>query len=1333
LRYQWRKQGIGLLGETNVVLALASVVDSDAGLYDVVVTNSVGAVTSAPSALLTIIPPLVFKPTIVEQPQGLRAGIGTTVSFSVNAGGTIPLSYQWRRNNSPIVGQNGSTLVLSNVSTNNNGNYDVVVTNVAGSVTSVVANLLVKLVVDPALEEAIICSSTNQSGVLVAADIQSLLRLSVRNRGITNLFGLQFATNLVSLDVSENHIADLAPLQGLTQLSSLEVDDNQGEIATLLPLAGLTNLSCLVLGQVYVNSFAPLSGLSNLTSLVLRKGNVANLNFLQNLRRLTALSLPQNRVRSISPLSGLTNLSLLDLRWNPTITNYDALQAGLTNLLSLQLGGNAVANPTFVQSLTRLRSLDLAENEIEALPSFAGLTNLNYLVLSRNPLSGYTGLSSLSGLRYLELSDNLISNVTFLASLRGLLYADLSHNHITDLTPLSGLTNLQGLVLAGNRPNSFSPLTGIASLTNLWIQDCGITNVSFLSGFRRLRHLNLDYNYVLDVTPILSLTNLVGLGLSRNPVANLSLVSGLTNLTGLRLEENSLTQISGLANLSRLNYLSLSRNRLTNAAPLAALTNLQNQYLSRNRLRNISYVQSLPRSSVLDFGLNRLSPTNGSPELAVIEGLRCQLTGVPQCVCSLPTTPPPTRGVDVRFSRQHSTPKIAAPAKWFIPRNSTSTATFSVWYDVDPVDPLPVVGNSSNLDLIGNAALSFGVSNYGRSLTVSPEPGQTGVATITLTVVNEGGLSASTNIQVSVVAPIEIEDLMEAGVPLDPELEFALRQASGKYEGELTSVDLLNITQMVAPNANFNGFLGWQWLTNLTTMYVNSASGDLGFLTNLTQLKFLDGSDLDATQLVKLSVLTNLTEVQLSGWSISNLSFLTPLTSLKALAVNRTRISDLTPLSTLTNLSQVRLEYNMLTNILTLYTLPRLTFVDVRRNLLAIAPGTLSSAIILELEERGVNVDYLPQRAAPVIQIANNWNVSANRTSVLSFGILENNEVAFGLSGVGSYSSNPVLLPDSNQDVALDTKSTVIEWALTVSPVAGQTGSTILTITATNDVGLRSSTNVLISVSPPIPINGDFFGMTDLSWQTGGNVGWFGQTAISMAGFPAAQSGAVSHGQASILESTLIGPGTLRFWWKVSSEADYDWLIFESQDVTNQISGEVDWEEQVVSIAPRNQNVRWRYAKDLNAGVGMDAGWVAHVTFVPETWLDLIGAPTNAHCHIAVYGAPGQTYAVEISTNAIHWQQLATLLSTNRITPFVDMAATNEVRFYRARAIIESPILGFSEQTESGFGLSWPGLGVLQASPTPDGPWEEVSGVSPFYVSVEAAEAQFFRVKVVGD
>jgi hypothetical protein len=68
---------------------------------------------------------------------------GQNASFSVVASGTAPLSYQWSFNGEALSGATGPALTLSNVQTNIAGNYSVMVTNIAGSITSAAATLTV--------------------------------------------------------------------------------------------------------------------------------------------------------------------------------------------------------------------------------------------------------------------------------------------------------------------------------------------------------------------------------------------------------------------------------------------------------------------------------------------------------------------------------------------------------------------------------------------------------------------------------------------------------------------------------------------------------------------------------------------------------------------------------------------------------------------------------------------------------------------------------------------------------------------------------------------------------------------------------------------------------------------------------------------------------------------------------------------------------------------------------------------------------------------------------------------------------------------------------------
>jgi hypothetical protein len=93
-------------------------------------------------ALQQISAPLV-APGFTSQPQGLTNWSGSTASLSATASGTLPLHYQWRQGTSPLAGETNSILNFASLNGDNSGAYTVVVTNVAGAITSSVANVFV--------------------------------------------------------------------------------------------------------------------------------------------------------------------------------------------------------------------------------------------------------------------------------------------------------------------------------------------------------------------------------------------------------------------------------------------------------------------------------------------------------------------------------------------------------------------------------------------------------------------------------------------------------------------------------------------------------------------------------------------------------------------------------------------------------------------------------------------------------------------------------------------------------------------------------------------------------------------------------------------------------------------------------------------------------------------------------------------------------------------------------------------------------------------------------------------------------------------------------------
>ncbi len=82
-------------------------------------------------------------PNISAQPRSQTVTAGSDVSCSVEARSTTALSYQWRFNGQNLAGKTNAVLTLDNVQPSQAGNYDVLVTNCAGSTRSEVATLTV--------------------------------------------------------------------------------------------------------------------------------------------------------------------------------------------------------------------------------------------------------------------------------------------------------------------------------------------------------------------------------------------------------------------------------------------------------------------------------------------------------------------------------------------------------------------------------------------------------------------------------------------------------------------------------------------------------------------------------------------------------------------------------------------------------------------------------------------------------------------------------------------------------------------------------------------------------------------------------------------------------------------------------------------------------------------------------------------------------------------------------------------------------------------------------------------------------------------------------------
>ncbi|MCP4452039.1 MAG: hypothetical protein GY809_11300, partial [Planctomycetes bacterium] len=140
---------------------------------------------------------------------------------------------------------------------------------------------------------------------------------------------------------------------------------------------------------------------------------------------------------------------------------------------------------------------------------------------------------------------------------------------------------------------------------------------------------------------------------------------------------------------------------------------------------------------------------------------------------------------------------------------------------------------------------------------------------------------------------------------------------------------------------------------------------------------------------------------------------------------------------------------------------------------------------------------------------------------------------------------------------------------------------------------------------------------TTYSLTTEGDALWFSQDVNSYEDGDAARSGSLSNNVQSSMQTTVSGPGTVSFYWKVSSELDWDFLDFYIDGaMQDQISGEVDWEQKTYQITGAGSHtLEWRYTKDQAVFGGLDAGWVDKLEW------DGAGQPATAP------GNTGELYA----------------------------------------------------------------------------------------------------------
>ena len=630
---------------------------------------------------------ITFSETVsgfTETEISLTGSAASITSWSANSANTV-----YTATITPTASGTVTVSVAANVASDTAGNN-----NTAATSQSVTVN-----VPDPIPDPATWMPDANlrtavRKALKLASDamftqdeMRSLTNLSAASSRISDITGLEHATQLTTLNVGGNNISDISPLAGLTALRSLDLQS--ANVSDVTPLANLVNLGRLYITGNPVTDFSPLSSLNSLKADVEIPGVGVSITVSQGVQNgyyWWNRSYYQNgpfevTITFTEEVSGFEQsdlvldysnytsspLSVSITAWNTTdnITYTATMTPTTSGAVGIKVpegvAADAADNPNtsgYTQTGIRL-TVEVPDEQLAELLrlAFDAIDRSNDLLLhdymplltdvSVNPLYAARriipsdmNISDLTGLEYatnLETLDLMgYSDVSDLTPLTGLTNLEILKLHgpdVSDFTPLSSLTNLETLNLMGySDVSDFTPLSGLTNLETLDLES-SVSDLTPLSGLTNLKTLKLyragNSDTVSDLTALSGLTNLETLDLRRYIVSDLTSLSGLTNLKSLKItSSSSVSSLSGLSGLTNLETLDLHWNVVSDLTPLSGLTNLKTLNLSNNSISSLTPLSSLTNLESLDLDKNSISSLRGLSGLTNLNTLSIQNNSV---------------------------------------------------------------------------------------------------------------------------------------------------------------------------------------------------------------------------------------------------------------------------------------------------------------------------------------------------------------------------------------------------------------------------------------------------------------------------------------------------------------------------------------------------------------------------------------------------------------------------------------------------------------------------------------------------------------------------------
>ena len=776
----------------------------------------------------------------------------------------------------------------------------------------------------------------------IQSQLQQLTKLWASQSGISNITGLEYATNLTTLGLWGNSITNLEPIKDLTKLTDLRLSGNG--LSDVSSLGGLTALTKLALQNNNIVDVAPLATLVNLTWLRLADNPTTDFSSLVTLVKVTDsdVNLPDPDTTapgvSISVPSGVQNGAFdATITFTESVSDFVQADLGLSGAASVT-GWNAnndntvytatitpTASGTVTVSVAANVATDAANNPNTAatsqtvtvdvdkpsvtinVPSGVQTGAFNVTITFTETVSGFTQSDvSLSGstasiTSWSANSNNTVYTATITPTASGTVTVSVAANVATDAAGNSNTAATSKTVTIDvDRP---TVSIGVPSGVQTGAFNTTITFSEPVSGFVGSDislsgsaasitdwSANSDNTvYTATITPTASGTVMVSVAANvttdtaGNPntaaTSKTVTVSVDTDPPGVSISVPSGVQTGAFD--ATITFMELVSGFTQSDLSLSGTATAS--ITGWNTSNNTVYTATITAT------------TSGTVTLNVNAGVATDSAGNPNTAAT-------SKAVTVDIDKPSVT--IGVPS-------GTQTGAFDVTLTFSETVS-GFVG--SDVSLTGSAAGITGwranSDNTVYTATITPTASGTVTISIAANVATDAAGNPNTTATaqtVTIEIPPSIPD--PATWMPDANLRSAIRSALGlATDATFTQAQLGQLTKLFASQSGISDITGLEHATELTklSLWRNSIS-------NLAPIKDL----------------TKLTYLRLARNGISDVSLLSGLTALTSLGLQHNNIVDVAPLATLVNLTWLRLAGNSITDLSPLVTLVNVTDSDV--------------------------------------------------------------------------------------------------------------------------------------------------------------------------------------------------------------------------------------------------------------------------------------------------------------------------------------------------------------------------------------------------------------------